>query len=52
MTTITNAKNLHQFSSRFYFIVEQILAFASNPNMVEEVENLTRNFKQIALVYK
>ena len=52
MTTITNTKNFYLFNRRFYFIVVQILAFALNPNMVKEVENLPPNFKQIALVYK
>ena len=52
MTTIANAKNFHLFNLRFYFIVEQILAFALNPNIVKEVENLPPNFKQIALGYK
>ena len=31
-----------------FLIVEQILAFASSPNMVREVNNLPPNFKQIA----
>ena len=52
MTTITNAENLHQLSSRFALNVEQILAFTLNPNMVRKVENLPPNFKRIALGYK
>ena len=52
MTTITNTKNFYLFNRRFYFIVVQILAFALNPNMVKEVENLPPNFKQTALGYK
>ena len=52
MPTITNTKNFYLFNRRFYFIVVQILAFALNPNMVKEVENLPPNFKQIALGYK
>ena len=31
-----------------FLIVEQIIAFASSPNMVREVKNLPPNFKQIA----
>ena len=48
MTAITNAKSLQQYKSRFSFTVEQLLAFASSPNMVGEVENLSPHFKQIA----
>ena len=48
MTTATNAENLRQYKSRFPFIVEQILAFASSTNLVREVKNLALNFKRIA----
>ena len=49
MTTTTNAKNLQQCKVRFSLIVEQILAFACNTNLVREVKTLYPNFKQIAL---
>ena len=45
MTTITNAKNLGQYKSRFSLIVEQILGFASSTNLVREVKNASPNFK-------
>ena len=48
MTATTNAENLRQYNIRFSLIVEQILAFASHPNIVREVKNLPPNFKQIA----
>ena len=48
MTALTNAKNVRQYKIKFYLIVEQILAFASCPNMVREVYNLYPIFKQIA----
>ena len=48
MTAITTAENLRQFKIRFFFILEQILNFASSPNMIEEAKNLSSNFKQIA----
>lgn len=44
MTTITNAKNLGQYKSRFSLIVQQILAFASSTNLVREVKNASPNF--------
>ena len=47
MTTITNTENLRQHKSRFFFIVEQILAFASSTNLVREVTNFSPNFKRI-----
>ena len=47
MTATTNAENLQQYEPRFSLIVEQILAFASSPNIVGEVKNLFPNFKQI-----
>ena len=48
MTAPTNAENLRQHKIRFSLISEQILAFASSPNMVREIKNLLLNFKQIA----
>ena len=48
MTATTNAENLRQYKIRFSLIAEQILAFASSPNMVREVKDLSPNFKQIA----
>ena len=48
MTATTNAENLRQYKIRFSLIVLQILAFASSPNMVIKVKNLSPNFKQIA----
>ena len=48
MTAPTNAENLRQNKIRFSLISEQILAFASSPNMVREIKNLLLNFKQIA----
>ena len=51
MTTKTNAENLRQYKSRFSFIVEQILAFASSTNLVREVQNLPPNFKCFTMFY-
>ena len=48
MTATTNGGNLRQCKGRFYITEEQILAFASTPNMVREGKNLSLNFKQIA----
>ena len=48
MSTTTNTKNLGQYKTRFYSIVEQILAFASSFNMVTEVKNMSPNFKETA----
>ena len=48
MTTTTNNGNLWQYKSRFFYIVEQILAFTSNINLVQEVKNLPPNFEGIA----
>ena len=45
MTATTNAENLRQYKIRFSLIAKQILAFASHPNMVREVKNLSPNFK-------
>ena len=47
MTTTTNAETLQQYKSSF-FIVKQMLAFASGANLVREVTNLSPNFKRIA----
>ena len=48
MKTTTNAENLRQYKSRFSLIIEQILAFPLNTNLVRKVENLSPNFKRIA----
>ena len=48
MTAITNAENLRQYKRRFSLIVEQILAFTWDTNLVREVKNLSPNFKRIA----
>ena len=48
MTATTNAENLQQYKIRLSLIVKQILAFASHPNIVTELKNLSPNFKQIA----
>ena len=47
MTAATNAENLRQYKIRFLLIAEQILAFASHPNMARKVKNMPPNFKQI-----
>ena len=46
--TAANAENLRHYKIRFSLIVEEILAFASSPNVVREVKNLYADFKQIA----
>ena len=43
----TNAEILRKYKNRFYFMVQQILAFDSSPIMVREVKNLSLNFEQI-----
>ena len=48
MTATTNAENLRQYKIRFSLIAEQILVFASHPNIVREVKNMTPNSKHIA----
>ena len=48
MTMTTTAENLRQLKIRFYLILEPILAFASSPNMVREVKDLSPKLKQIA----
>ena len=44
----SKCQNLRQYKGRFSLIVEQILAFGSSINLVGEVNNLSRDFKQIA----
>ena len=46
MTATTNAENLRQYKIRFSLTVEQILLFASAPNMVREVKNLPPHLKK------
>ena len=41
MTATTNVENLQQNKIILYLIAEQILAFASSPNMVRETKNLS-----------
>ena len=48
MTTTINAENLRQYKSRVFLVIEQILVFALNTNLIMEVENLPPNFKPIA----
>ena len=48
MKTTTHTENLRQYKSRSYKIVEHILAFASNSNLLTEVKDLSPNFKRIA----
>ena len=47
MTATTNAKKSRQNKMCFSLIVEKVLAFASRPNMVREVKNLSPNLKRI-----
>ena len=47
MTAKTNAENLRQHKKRLSLISEQILAFASSINLVQEVKNLPPYFKRI-----
>ena len=47
MTATTNAKKFRQNKMCFSLIVEKVLAFASRPNMVREVKNLSPNLKRI-----
>ena len=51
MTAKENAENWRQYEIRLFLIVEHILAFASKPNMVREVKNLSPNFKQIPWMF-
>ena len=48
MKATANAENLRQYKIRFSLILEQILAFASIPNMFREVKNLSSDVKQIS----
>ena len=48
MATTTNAENLRQYKRTFSLIVEQILPFPTNTNLVRKAKNLPPNFKQIA----
>ena len=48
MTTTTNAENLRQYKSTFSLILEQILPFPSNANLVRKAMNLSPDFKGIA----
>ena len=45
MTATTNVKKLRQYTIRVSLIVEQILPFASSPNMAREEKYLSPNFK-------
>ena len=47
MTAITKAKNLQQHKSRFYLIVDQILAFTSNDVSLRRSDNLSTRTKDI-----
>ena len=42
MTATTNAENLPQYKIRFSLIAEQILVFASHPNIVREVKYVSK----------
>ena len=48
MATAAKSKDLRQYKSRFFFIVDQVLALSSSINFVRKVGNLAPNFKQIA----
>ena len=47
MTATAKVEKVGQYKIRFSSIAEQILAFASSPNMVREVKKLPPNFKNI-----
>ena len=49
MITTTNTENFQQYESGFSLIVEQVLVFTSNTNLVREVKNLSLNFKRIEI---
>ena len=49
MTAAANGENVRQYASRFCLIVKQILGFLSSTNLVREAENLSPNFRRIAL---
>ena len=48
MKKTTDAKNVRQNKSRFFLIVEQILAFPSSTGLIKKVKNLSPCFKKIA----
>ena len=48
MTVTTNAQNL-QYKIRISLIAEQILAFASYPNIFRELKNLSSNCVCVSL---
>ena len=50
-TATTTAENLWHFRNRFSLILEQILAFASSPDMGRQIKYLPPNFKQVARQY-
>ena len=43
MTATTNAENLRQNRVIFFLIAEQVLAFASHPDVVREVSKFQAN---------
>ena len=45
MTTTTNAENVRQYKTTFSLIVEQMLAFPLDTNLVRKVKNLSPNFQ-------
>ena len=47
MTAVTNAENLRQYKSKFFFTVEQILAFVLVTNLVREVKDVSSILKRI-----
>ena len=49
MITTTNTENFRQYKSGFSLIVEQVMVFTSNTNLVKEVKNLSPNFKRIEI---
>ena len=50
-TAITDTEYLRQYKSRFSLFVEGILAFASDTNLIREVESKSPDFMQIAWRY-
>ena len=48
MIVTRNAEKSRSSKIKIFLTVEQIVAFASRPNMVREVKNLSLNFKEIA----
>ena len=45
MTARTNAENLRQYKTGFSLFAEQILAFASHPNMVKKSKESISKFQ-------